>query len=87
MTLSSKKHTKKENQSSKEGQLIKSGLIPIASFLYRIYKYHFPGAVLLLLIITIFGGLLTKNGLLLILGILIFILFYFLVKWFEKQYK
>jgi hypothetical protein len=69
---------KKMNSNNKKNSSPIIGLI--IDIFYGLIKLHFPGLVLGLLIIIILGEIITKNGLFLVLGILIFGFLFYLRK-------
>jgi hypothetical protein len=57
----------------------------IVSYLYNVGLFSIGGAVVLLIVVTFKGDLFSKNGLFLILYVLVFLILLFLKKTFEKD--
>lgn len=85
MTSKHKKQSKEQTIASQ----VRYFLLPIfqlvVSYLYTINKFKFPAAILVLIIVVLTGNLLTRGGLLLVTGILLFIMLHYFVKWLDKQ--
>lgn len=60
-------------------------ILLVLRILVEFGKFRIWGAIALLLIVILIGDLLTKDGLILALFILAYILLYYLDRWFEKQ--
>lgn len=54
-------------------------------FLVELGKFRIWAAIVVLIVAILIGDLLTKDGLILALFILIYVLLYYLDRWFEKQ--
>ncbi len=64
-------------------------LFPIVRFVVSVSrthsKFYIWSVVALLIIITIMGDLITINGLILVFGILLYVLWRFLKRWLDKK--
>jgi hypothetical protein len=57
----------------------------IVSFLYRYGTYRIGGLAIALIVLIAIGSLVTKDGLLIVLGILYFLLLFLGKKWMAQQ--
>ena len=85
MPKNSKSNTTRKVASAYFNEQSLSILGTVLSYFYNVMIYHFPGAMLMLVLMTLTGVLITKDGLFLVLGILIFIALHYFVKWYEKN--
>jgi hypothetical protein len=80
---------KKQPEKEQLALMLKRFIFPIIRFIVSVYrgyiKLHIWSIIVLLSIIMIIGDLLTKSGLILTLGILVYILLNFLDKWLEEH--
>jgi len=86
MSPTSKKQSKKR-QSAKPNNFLLSIIRYIASFPPYYLVIRLFGAVILLILALSTGELFAKNGLLLVLGVLGYILLIYISGWFEKNRK
>jgi ABC-type transport system involved in cytochrome bd biosynthesis fused ATPase/permease subunit len=85
MPSTSKKQFEKENRASKPISFLFSTIQFIVSVFRDYLRLRIWAIVIPLLIVIFMGKLLTKEGLLVIVIILIYILLSYLDKWFEKH--
>ena len=76
---------KKESLALKLRRIFFSPARFLVGFLHEIGRFRIWAALFSLIIVMIIGKLFTDNGLLLVLIILVYILLYYLNRWFEKQ--
>ena len=85
MSLAPKKQYEKEKSISKPRELLFSTIQFIVAFFRQYLRLRIWAIVIPLLIVIVMGKLLTRDGLLVVLVIVIYILLSYLDRWFEKH--
>jgi hypothetical protein len=85
MSPSLKKKDKRAPIALKSSRIPSSWIRVVVSFLYEYSTFHIGAIIVSLIIIMFIDDLFKKYGLLLVMGVLMFILLYYLKKWFEKH--